>query len=148
MWLTGLVAPQHVGSSRTRARTRVPCIGTQRTEIERNQSSRAQTNHVTSDKLLELWGFWFSPGCKVCKEVGIKQRPRPQPSPVYERQATHRGQTRPALCSQFLPIVHVVAGGELSDPRHFLAEGADSLCPDAECVLLCSALAKWLLEHP
>ena len=27
LWLTGLVAPWHVGSSRTRARTRVPCIG-------------------------------------------------------------------------------------------------------------------------
>ena len=27
LWRTGLVAPQHVGSSRTRARTRVPCIG-------------------------------------------------------------------------------------------------------------------------
>ena len=29
MWLTGLVAPQHVGSSQTRARTRVPCISRQ-----------------------------------------------------------------------------------------------------------------------
>ena len=27
LWLTGLVAPQHVGSSQTSARTRVPCIG-------------------------------------------------------------------------------------------------------------------------
>ena len=27
LWHTGLVAPRHVGSSRTRARTRVPCIG-------------------------------------------------------------------------------------------------------------------------
>ena len=27
LWHTGLVAPQNVGSSRTRARTRVPCIG-------------------------------------------------------------------------------------------------------------------------
>ena len=27
LWCTGLVAPWHVGSSRTRARTRVPCIG-------------------------------------------------------------------------------------------------------------------------
>ena len=27
LWCTGLVAPQHVGSSRTRARTRAPCIG-------------------------------------------------------------------------------------------------------------------------
>ena len=29
LWRTGLVAPWHVGSSRTRARTRVPCIGRQ-----------------------------------------------------------------------------------------------------------------------
>ena len=29
MWLTGLVAPRHVGSSQTRARTRVPCISRQ-----------------------------------------------------------------------------------------------------------------------
>ena len=27
MWCTGLFAPRHVGSSRTRARTHVPCIG-------------------------------------------------------------------------------------------------------------------------
>ena len=27
LWRTGLVAPRHVGSSRTRARTHVPCIG-------------------------------------------------------------------------------------------------------------------------
>ena len=29
LWLTGLVAPRYVGSSQTRARTRVPCIGRQ-----------------------------------------------------------------------------------------------------------------------
>ena len=29
LWLTGLVVPWHVGSSQTRARTRVPCIGRQ-----------------------------------------------------------------------------------------------------------------------
>ena len=29
MWLTSLAAPRHVGSSQTRARTRVPCIGRQ-----------------------------------------------------------------------------------------------------------------------
>ena len=29
MWLTDLVAPRHVGSSWTRARIRVPCIGRQ-----------------------------------------------------------------------------------------------------------------------
>ena len=27
LWRTGLVAPRHMGSSRTRARIRVPCIG-------------------------------------------------------------------------------------------------------------------------
>ena len=29
LWLTGPVAPRHVGSSQTRAQTRVPCIGRQ-----------------------------------------------------------------------------------------------------------------------
>ena len=29
LWLIGLVAPRHVGSSQTRARTRVPCISRQ-----------------------------------------------------------------------------------------------------------------------
>ena len=29
LWCTGLVAPRHVGSSQTRARTHVPCIGRQ-----------------------------------------------------------------------------------------------------------------------
>ena len=29
LWLTCLAAPRHVGSSQTRARTRVPCIGRQ-----------------------------------------------------------------------------------------------------------------------
>ena len=29
LWHAGLVAPRHVGSSQTRARTRVPCIGRQ-----------------------------------------------------------------------------------------------------------------------
>ena len=29
LWLTGLVAPRYVGSSQTRARTRVPCTGRQ-----------------------------------------------------------------------------------------------------------------------
>ena len=29
LWLTGPVAPQHMGSSQTRAQTRVPCIGRQ-----------------------------------------------------------------------------------------------------------------------
>ena len=41
MWHTGLVARQHVGSSQTRARTRVPCIG------------RGILNHCTTREGLE-----------------------------------------------------------------------------------------------
>ena len=44
LWCTGLVAPQHVGSSWTRARTRVPCIG------------RRILNHCTTrEALLKLF---------------------------------------------------------------------------------------------
>ena len=40
LWLTGLVAPRHVGSSQNRARTRVPCIG------------RRTLNHCTTREAL------------------------------------------------------------------------------------------------
>ena len=42
LWRTGLVAPWHVGSSQTRARTRVPCIG------------RRILNHCTTREALQL----------------------------------------------------------------------------------------------
>ena len=42
LWLMGLVAPRHVGSSQTRARTRVPCIG------------RQTLNHCTTREAPEL----------------------------------------------------------------------------------------------
>ena len=45
MWLTGLVAPQHVGSSRIRDRTHVPCI------------VRWILNHCTTREA--LWGSFF-----------------------------------------------------------------------------------------
>ena len=46
LWLTGPAAPQHVGSSQTRARTRVPCIG------------RQTPNHcATREALLPLFIF-------------------------------------------------------------------------------------------
>ena len=53
----GLVAPQNVGSSRTRARTRVPCIG------------RQILNHCTTREVLCVRSFkqWFS-GLKKQKE--------------------------------------------------------------------------------
>ena len=42
MWLTGLVAPRHVGSSQTRARTRVPCIGRQILNLCATREAREQ----------------------------------------------------------------------------------------------------------
>ena len=64
MWRTGLVAPQHVGSSRTRDRTRVPCIG------------RRILNHCATREVL-LVGF-SGKGCRafdgsLC--LGSKVRP-------------------------------------------------------------------------
>ena len=60
LWLTGLVAPQHVGSSWTGARTRVPCIG------------RQILNHCATREALEcmyIFELWFSPG--ICPGVGL-----------------------------------------------------------------------------
>ena len=47
LWLTGLVAPQHVGSSQTRARTRVPCIGRQ---IPNHCTTREAPNNLLKQK--------------------------------------------------------------------------------------------------
>ena len=47
MWLTGLVAPRHVGSSQTRARTRVPCIGRQ---ILNHCATREAQDNFKDDK--------------------------------------------------------------------------------------------------
>ena len=46
LWLTGLVAPRHVGSSQTRARTRVPCIG---------QADSQPLHHQGSPELLHFY---------------------------------------------------------------------------------------------
>ena len=54
LWLTGPVAPRHVGSSRTRARTRVPCIG------------RPILNHCATREALchcFKWVTWFFKFC-------------------------------------------------------------------------------------
>ena len=46
MWLTGPVAPRHVGSSQTRAGTRVPCI------------SRQTLNHCATREALPFKVVW------------------------------------------------------------------------------------------
>ena len=63
LWLTGPVAPRHVGSSQTRARTRVPCIG------------RQILNHCTTREApwsfikyyFPIWGFslFILPGTRA-----------------------------------------------------------------------------------
>ena len=47
LWHTGLVAPRHVGSSRTRVRTHVPCIG------------RQILKHCTTREALEIVNYLF-----------------------------------------------------------------------------------------
>ena len=46
LWLTGPAAPRHVGSSQTKARTRVPCIG------------RQILNHCATREAPEVIHFW------------------------------------------------------------------------------------------
>ena len=48
LWLTGPVAPQHVGYSQTRDRTRVPCIG------------RQTLNHCATREALNYFLHYFA----------------------------------------------------------------------------------------
>ena len=67
MWLTGLVAPRHVGSSQTRARTRVPCIGRQIINHCATREARVTAFYSLHETLHALslwqqtprgWGSW------------------------------------------------------------------------------------------
>ena len=50
LWLTGPVAPRHVGSSQTRARTRVPCIGRQTLNHCATREVQAQISDSCGEK--------------------------------------------------------------------------------------------------
>ncbi|XP_067556632.1 interleukin-15 receptor subunit alpha isoform X2 [Pseudorca crassidens] len=50
-WLTGPAAPRHVGSSRTRARTRVPCIG-------RRTLNHCANREALTNLFLYIWLRW------------------------------------------------------------------------------------------
>ena len=69
LWLTGLVAPRHVGSSQTRARTRVPCIG-------RQTPNHCATREAPFSLFLNLIFILFVQLTKVIqnKSVRFKQR--------------------------------------------------------------------------
>ena len=62
LWHKGLVAPWHVGSSRTRAQTRVPCIG------------RRTLNHCTTRELTILKFLWKDKGIRIVKTILKKNK--------------------------------------------------------------------------
>ena len=59
LWLTGLVAPWHVGSSQTRARNHVPCIG-------RRTLNHCATREAPSYFYLFIYLFLAVLGLRVC----------------------------------------------------------------------------------
>ena len=61
LWLTGPVAPRHVGSSQTRARTHVPCIGRQTLNHCANQGSPIAA-------LFTIARTWKQPNCPSSDE--------------------------------------------------------------------------------
>ena len=67
LWRTGLVAPRHVGSSRTRARTHVPCIG------------RRVLNHCTTREVSESTqsDFFTSPISGTVPNASLEQHKQP-----------------------------------------------------------------------
>ena len=62
LWCTGLVAPRHVGSSGTRARTRVPCIG-------RWTPNHCATREVPTHRLFNTadWKWCITPLISLAK---------------------------------------------------------------------------------
>ena len=57
LWLTGPVAPRHAGSSQTRARTRVPCIGRQiLNHCATREAQRSILTHVSLMNHSMAWG--------------------------------------------------------------------------------------------
>ena len=77
MWLTGPAAPWHVGSSQTRARTRVPCISRQ---ILNHCATREAPKAFKFEKKLapfRIWNFvdtFFSKNlCKFQTYSGVER---------------------------------------------------------------------------
>ena len=83
MWLTGLAAPRHVGSSRTGARTRVPCIG-------RRISNHCATREALSLTFCSCSGEWLRPGvgflftqCRFFPRASPRSLPPPRPPALH-----------------------------------------------------------------
>ena len=68
-WLTGLVAPRHVGSSQTRTRTRVPCIGRQ--TLNRCATREAPSKYFKNQNLTVHHWKWRKIFCKTFLTVKV-----------------------------------------------------------------------------
>ena len=92
MWLTGPAAPRHVGSSQTRARTRVPCIGRQilnhRATREAQETMflarvrgvlKAHSQSLNENLVLSPWHTWKS---RLPLEF-TRNLPLPFPTPIF-----------------------------------------------------------------
>ena len=84
LWLTGLAAPRHVGSSRIGTRTHVPCIGRRILNhcATREALGRCVLNHCATREV-PLWFvfvlFCFWPHCTACRILVPKQGSNPRP---------------------------------------------------------------------
>ena len=67
MWRTGLVAPRHVGSSRTRAQTHVPCIGRR---TFNHCATREALTHVLREEADEVRAREEEVEIKRCRNEG------------------------------------------------------------------------------
>ena len=96
LWLTGPVAPRHVGSSQTRARTRDPCIGRQilnhcaTREAPRCPFLKAFLNTLPSDfwshLICQNYLIWPTPEEGQSREIGVLVFPH-----VLQRKAREKG---------------------------------------------------------
>ena len=65
LWLTGLAAPRHVGSSQTRAQTRVPCIGRQTLNHCATREAQKCVNVLNRATFFQKMHFIFASGTEM-----------------------------------------------------------------------------------
>ena len=122
LWLTGPVAPWHVGSSQNRARTRVPCIGRQTPNHCATREAQLLTFEVMPSLIHMSWNTkklnpldetqkYFQNGrrqrcCRRC--VGIKGDVAPRSdSSVHLSGSCYSCQSPASQCQSFCTVLEV-----------------------------------------